>query len=76
MDFGWQDIAAVMVVAWAALYLARRLWQALARRQRAGCGGCAACPGGGQTHGPGIVASQRLSASARHVQARQANESP
>jgi hypothetical protein len=47
-DFGWQDLAALVVVAAAALYLlqsARRsLWPA-ARASQSGCAsGCGSCP--------------------------------
>jgi hypothetical protein len=39
----WQDIAALVLVLAAALYVVRRLLQAGGRRRSAGCGGCSEC---------------------------------
>lgn len=45
MDFGWQDLAALGIVLAAAGYLARLAWNALTRKQSAGCGSaCGGCP--------------------------------
>ncbi len=44
MDFGWQDLAALGIVLASASYLARLAWNALTRKQSAGCGsGCGGC---------------------------------
>ena len=44
MNINWQDATAMMAVAAAGGYLARRMWFALVRK-RAGCGGgCSGCP--------------------------------
>lgn len=41
MEFGWQDVAAVLTVAAAAGYLLRRVFRR--RSESAGCGGCHGC---------------------------------
>lgn len=43
MNFDWQNITALAIVATAVVYVARRLWHSLAAR-RSGCGACASCP--------------------------------
>lgn len=42
MSFDWQDAMALIAVAVAGGYLARRSWLAISRK-RAGCGGCGSC---------------------------------
>ena len=37
----WQQILVIVIVALAALYLARGYW---GKRKKAGCGGCEGCP--------------------------------
>jgi len=45
MDFGWQDLAALGIILAAVGYLARLAWNALTRKEKAGCGsGCGSCP--------------------------------
>jgi hypothetical protein len=48
MTFDWQNATALLAVAMAAAYLARRAWLAV-RRRRAGCGGCQSCPAAAST---------------------------
>jgi hypothetical protein len=43
MNFGWQDVAALAIVGFAAIYLLRQAWRLL-RRRPTGCGGCSGCP--------------------------------
>ena len=44
MHFGWQDLAALAIVAFAAIYLLRQAWRVVRRRPNGGCGGCSSCP--------------------------------
>ena len=40
MQFGWQEFVALIVVALAAGYLARRAWRVLIGKKSGGCGTC------------------------------------
>ncbi len=44
MEITWQDIAALLLVAVAAIYLLRGLWRLGASRTLTGCTGCKGCP--------------------------------
>jgi hypothetical protein len=46
MNLDWQNLAALLVVAAAGVYLARVAWQSIARRKAAGCASCGSCPSG------------------------------
>jgi hypothetical protein len=39
----WQNLIVLALVAAAGVYLARLVWQSLARRKAAACGGCSGC---------------------------------
>jgi len=56
MTWGWQDVAALAVVAACLAYLLRRAWRAVARTPASGCAiGCGSCPsaaGGRRAAGP------------------------
>jgi hypothetical protein len=43
MQFGWQDLVALIVVALATGYLARRTWRVLGGSKSGGCGTCSSC---------------------------------
>jgi attachment p12 family protein len=46
MELGWQDIAALLIVVVATVYLANLVWSAVTRKQNSGCGsGCGKCSG-------------------------------
>ncbi|MEX2139587.1 MAG: hypothetical protein WD894_10020 [Pirellulales bacterium] len=53
MSIDWQDATALMAVAVAGGYLARRAWLTLWRK-RAGCGACGSCPSSSEAQ-PTIV---------------------
>lgn len=55
----WQDIAALLIVFAAALYLCRAVYQVLARRKAAGCGTCGSCPANAASRKP-VVSSDSL----------------
>jgi len=44
MMTGWQNLAAMALVAAAGAYLVRQSWLVLARKKSSGCGSCAKCP--------------------------------
>jgi hypothetical protein len=43
MQFGWQELVALMVVALAAGYLTRRAWRLVSGKKSGGCGTCSSC---------------------------------
>jgi hypothetical protein len=46
MNWGWQDLVALLLVSAALAYLARKVWRLRARPSSTGCGvgGCGSCP--------------------------------
>ncbi len=61
MTFDGQTAGVLVIVGAASAYLARVLWQSVARRRAAACGGCGSCPAG-QTNGqPQVVEIGQLS---------------
>jgi hypothetical protein len=50
-----QDALVIPIVAAAALYLLRRVWQRLAAGGSATCGSCSHCPSSGSTKSPALV---------------------
>jgi hypothetical protein len=55
MVIDWQDSAAMIAVAGAAVWLARGIWRWLRRKAAAGCTSCSGCGG---TGGPKLVEIQ------------------
>jgi len=51
MTLSWQNLAALVVVATACLYLTRLAWMSLARKKDGACGGCGTCAGDAGTTG-------------------------
>jgi hypothetical protein len=43
MHLDWQNLAVLLAVLSAGVYLGRAAWQSLARRKTAACGGCGNC---------------------------------
>jgi hypothetical protein len=50
-----QDILAILIVAIAASFLARRGWQRFARRQGGACGSCPSCSASDSLHSKPLV---------------------
>ena len=47
MQLDWQNVAVLVIVAGAAIYVSRLAWLTLARKKTAACGGCKSCAADG-----------------------------
>ncbi len=59
MNFDWQNLMALFVVAAAGAYLARIAWRSLVRRKASGCGSCGSCASGAESNQPQVFAIER-----------------
>jgi hypothetical protein len=66
MNLDWQNFAVLLLVAAAAIYLARLGWQSVARRKATACGGCGSCPVNSGGDGKPMVGLEQLAASAKN----------
>ena len=71
MNFDWQTVAVVLVIAVACIYLARAAWQTVARKKAGACGGCPTCPSNPGQDEPEVIGVRELTRAAPRAGANQ-----
>jgi FeoB-associated Cys-rich membrane protein len=60
MNFDWQTVAVVLVIAVACVYLARGAWRTVARKKAGACGACPTCPSNPTRDEPQVISVGQL----------------
>ena len=60
MNFDWQTVGVVLVIAVACIYLARSAWQTVARKKAGACGACPTCPSNPGPSEPEVIGVEQL----------------
>jgi FeoB-associated Cys-rich membrane protein len=64
MNFDWQTVAVVLVIAVACVYLARSAWRTVARKKAGACGACPTCPSNPTQGEPQVIGVGQLTRAA------------